>query len=41
MGSIEIKYKERPMNSGIIRNTLTTTLALKLEYREPLFWSLF
>jgi len=23
------------MNSGIIRNTLTTTLALELEYREP------
>jgi hypothetical protein len=26
--------KERPMNSGIIRNALTTTLALELEYRE-------
>jgi len=25
------------MNSGIIRNTLTTTLALELEYREPAF----
>lgn len=24
-----------PTNSGIIRNTLTTTLALELEYREP------
>ena len=23
------------MNCGIIRNTLTTTLALELEYREP------
>jgi len=23
------------MNSGIIRNALTTTLALELEYREP------
>jgi len=23
------------MNSGIIRNTLTTTLALELEYRGP------
>ena len=23
------------MNSGIIRNTLTTSLALELEYREP------
>jgi hypothetical protein len=29
------------MNSGIIRNALTTTLALELEYGEPLFWSLF
>jgi hypothetical protein len=27
--------KERPMNSGIIRTALTTTLALELEYREP------
>jgi hypothetical protein len=25
------------MNSGIIRNALTTTLALELEYREPAF----
>jgi hypothetical protein len=25
------------MNSGIVRNTLTTTLALELEYREPRF----
>jgi hypothetical protein len=23
------------MNSGVIRNALTTTLALELEYREP------
>ena len=23
------------MNSGIVRNALTTTLALELEYREP------
>ena len=23
------------MNNGIIRNALTTTLALELEYREP------
>ena len=27
--------KERPMNSGIIRKALTTTLALELEYRDP------
>jgi hypothetical protein len=27
--------KEIPMNSGIIRKALTTTLALELEYREP------
>jgi hypothetical protein len=27
--------KEKPMNSGIIRNALTKTLALELEYREP------
>lgn len=27
--------QEVPTNSGIIRNTLTTTLALELEYREP------
>jgi hypothetical protein len=27
--------QEMPMNSGIVRNTLTTTLALELEYREP------
>jgi hypothetical protein len=27
--------KENPMKSGIIRNALTTTLALELEYREP------
>jgi hypothetical protein len=25
------------MKSGIIRNALTTTLALELEYREPSF----
>jgi hypothetical protein len=25
------------MNSGIIRNALTTTVALELEYREPAF----
>jgi hypothetical protein len=25
------------MNSGIIRNSLTTTLALELDYREPAF----
>jgi len=25
------------MNSGIIRNALTTTLALELEYRAPAF----
>ena len=27
--------KKRPMNSGIIRKALTTTLALQLEYLEP------
>ena len=27
--------KEIPMNSGVIRNALTKTLALELEYREP------
>jgi hypothetical protein len=26
--------KETPMNKGIIRNALTTKLALELEYRE-------
>jgi|HubBroStandDraft_4_1064222.scaffolds.fasta_scaffold1118715_1 hypothetical protein len=25
----------RPLNNGIIRKALTTTLALELEYREP------
>jgi hypothetical protein len=29
--------KERPMNRGIIRDALTTTLALELGYREPSF----
>jgi len=27
--------QEIPMNNGIIRDALTTTLALELEYREP------
>jgi hypothetical protein len=30
----EKNSKETPMNSGIIRNALTTKLALELEYRE-------
>jgi len=28
---------QKPMSSGIIRNALTATLALELEYREPAF----
>ena len=32
---IERSSKDTPRNTGIIRNALTTTLALELEYREP------
>jgi len=36
MGEIEEeKAGERPMNGGIIRNALTTMLALEREHREP------